>query len=60
MKVRMEKILGVRRIKVSCEDCSEVLHIYAPTLKDDDLYEVGGVLASRSEWSKLFRRIGIK
>lgn len=62
MKIReiVSKHKGLKFI-VSCHmDCNKLV-IYAPKLDDnvDDLYEIGDVLGTRSEWADLFKQAGI-
>ena len=45
------------RYLIKCGDCKESLKIYyEPKKKDAEMYgiEIGGVLASRKEWRKIF------
>lgn len=50
-----------RKYVAMCHTGCKMLKIYAPEKgsKDDDLYEIGGVCATREEFRKLFRMAGI-
>lgn len=49
------------KMTLKCFDCKSKLDIYYTELgsKDNDLFEIGGVIATRSEWCEAFVRIGL-
>lgn len=61
VKVRTLKD-GQRKFELLCHIGCPKLSIYAPgpRSKLDDLYEIGGVCATRAEWLAVFARAGLR
>lgn len=49
------------RLIVKCADCKSKLDIYYPIVGDkhDDLFEIGGVIGTKSQWLKAFKVAGL-
>lgn len=53
------------RLLVRCGDCHERLEIYydedrvGKPVRAEDSLEIGGVFATRAEWKKILKRVGL-
>lgn len=49
------------RVLIKCGDCDAKLEIYYPekNKKDDDWFEINGVLAHKDWWKMLFKEVGL-
>ena len=64
MKVTKRKARGKQsaRLLVKCSDCKAKLTIYFDegTLEDEnDILEIGGVVATRRDWKALLKQVGL-
>lgn len=47
------------RILVKCGDCDKKIEIYPDPREGDGLIEIGGVLAHKRDWQRIFKEAGI-